>query len=226
MFARLAPRARAGLLRIARPQQQQQWSSASMAQVQSSPAWRQSLGACRVFASRPALRGLSSAAAASPPEHQEDLERIKELEQELESLKSTVHDIDSQPSNFFIDNLPWTPASRRVGVVGKKMGMLSIWDQHGTQFPVTVIAVPDCQVLNPNLTPDKQGLVGLQVAADNMKPKNCTKSLLTVFRSTGMPPKRRVVEFRVTPDALLPRGYPIDVRHFLPGQYVDIQGRT
>ncbi len=42
------------------------------------------------------------------------------------------------------------------------------------------------------------------------------------FRSAGVPPKRALVEFKVTSDALLPVGTQLDATHFVPGQYVDV----
>lgn len=44
------------------------------------------------------------------------------------------------------------------------------------------------------------------------------------FRAQGVPLKRKLREFPVTEDALLPVGTPITVRHFVPGQYVDVTG--
>lgn len=46
------------------------------------------------------------------------------------------------------------------------------------------------------------------------------------FRAQGVPLKRKLREFPVTEDALLPVGTPICVRHFVPGQYVDVTGIT
>lgn len=46
------------------------------------------------------------------------------------------------------------------------------------------------------------------------------------FRAQGVPLKRKLREFPVTEDALLPLGTPITVRHFVPGQYVDVTGIT
>lgn len=49
-------------------------------------------------------------------------------------------------------------------------------------------------------------------------------SLLGHFAAAGVPNKRRLAEFRVSADALLPPGTPITAAHFTAGQYVDIQG--
>jgi len=53
-----------------------------------------------------------------------------------------------------------------------------------------------------------------------------TKPEVGHFRAQGVPMKRKLQEFRVTEDALLPVGTSLNVRHFVPGQYVDITGIT
>lgn len=60
------------------------------------------------------------------------------------------------------------------------------------------------------------------MGAGQKKEKHLTKAELGHFRAQGVPLKRKLREFPVTEDALLPVGTPISVRHFLPGQYVDI----
>ena len=44
----------------------------------------------------------------------------------------------------------------------------------------------------------------------------------TVFLRLEIPPKRKLGEFRVTPDAVIPVGTPLVAAHFVPGQYVDV----
>ena len=51
-----------------------------------------------------------------------------------------------------------------------------------------------------------------------------TKAEVGHFRAHQVPLKRKLREFPVTEDALLPVGTPIGVRHFVPGQYVDVTG--
>lgn len=53
-----------------------------------------------------------------------------------------------------------------------------------------------------------------------------TKPELGHFRAQGVPLKRKLKEFPVSEDALLPVGTAIGVRHFVPGQYVDVTGIT
>ncbi len=52
----------------------------------------------------------------------------------------------------------------------------------------------------------------------------CWARLRGHFAAAGVPIKRRLHEFRVTPDALLPVGTEVTAAHFVPGQYVDIRG--
>ena len=49
------------------------------------------------------------------------------------------------------------------------------------------------------------------------------KPVLGQFEKAGVTPKRKLSEFRVTEDALLPVGTRLNAGHFLPGQYVDVQ---
>lgn len=65
-----------------------------------------------------------------------------------------------------------------------------------------------------------------QIGCGQKKEKHLTKPEVGHFRSQGVPMKRKLKEFPVTEDALIPVGTSIGVRHFVPGQYVDIQGIT
>ena len=56
--------------------------------------------------------------------------------------------------------------------------------------------------------------------------KNTKGTLIGHCKKVGAPPKRRIGEFCVTPDALLPPGQKISVAHFVPGQLVDVSGIT
>jgi large subunit ribosomal protein L3 len=73
----------------------------------------------------------------------------------------------------------------------------------------------------------------LQVGAGRKRAKRLTKSALGHFAkylgpeaAVGANPKRVVHEFRVTPDALLPSGTELDVRHFKAGQFLDVIGTS
>ncbi|KAK7259085.1 hypothetical protein RIF29_24681 [Crotalaria pallida] len=75
-------------------------------------------------------------------------------------------------------------------------------------------------------TPDKEGFSALQIGCGHKKEKHLTKPEVCHFRAQGVPLNRKLREFPVTPDALLPLGTSLNVRHFVPDQYVDITGTT
>lgn len=65
-----------------------------------------------------------------------------------------------------------------------------------------------------------------QIGCGHKKEKHLTKPEVGHFRAQGVPMKRKLKEFPVTGDALLPLGTSLGVRHFVPGQYVDVTGIT
>lgn len=67
---------------------------------------------------------------------------------------------------------------------------------------------------------------GSQIGCGQKKEKHLRKPEVGHFRAQGVPLKRKLREFPVTEDALLPVGTTINVRHFVPGQYVDVTGIT
>eukprot|EP01024_Parvocaulis_polyphysoides_P049334 TRINITY_DN4770_c0_g1_i2.p2 TRINITY_DN4770_c0_g1~~TRINITY_DN4770_c0_g1_i2.p2 ORF type:complete len:227 (-),score=29.94 TRINITY_DN4770_c0_g1_i2:222-848(-) len=70
------------------------------------------------------------------------------------------------------------------------------------------------------------GVCSMQLGAGSRKKKSSKKHLRLEFASRGLPIKRRMAEFKVTPDALLPVGTQLTTAHFKAGQFVDIVGRT
>ncbi|EES00497.1 hypothetical protein BDA96_03G118100 [Sorghum bicolor] len=117
------------------------------------------------------------------------------------------------------------PTSRRTGVIGVKCGMSAMWDKWGAKVPITVLWVDD-NVVTQVKTAEKEGFFALQLGAGQKKEKHLTKPEVGHFRAQGVPLKRKLREFPVTEDALLPVGTTITVRHFLPGQFVDVTGIT
>ena len=119
----------------------------------------------------------------------------------------------------------WTPQSRRVGALGMKCGMTMEWTPWGERLPLTVIELQDVQVVQVKLE-ETDGFNALQLGAGWQKRKRINESMARHYESRMLPLKRRLREFRVTPDALLPVGTSITARHFVPGQHVDVQGVT
>lgn len=119
----------------------------------------------------------------------------------------------------------WTQNSLRCGAIGRKMGMMNVWDARGVQLAVTVVRLEENQVVDirKRITPyTKERKVSLLVGAGAQQWRNLNKGMMVEFRKAGVEPKEKLVEFPVSLDAILPVGTPITVRHFVPGQFVDI----
>jgi len=122
----------------------------------------------------------------------------------------------------------WNPQQKRTGVLGRKVGMMNVWDARGVKTTLTVIKLDNCQVVQVRKEWTQQGekYINLQVGCSQANVRRMNKALLCHFRNADVEPKKKLCEFRVTEDAILPVGTRITARHFVPGQYVDITGTT
>src|SRR5947207_10903597 len=111
-----------------------------------------------------------------------------------------------------------------IGLLGRKIGMTSVYDARGRLCPVTVIAAGD-NVFLRRITTENDGYSAVQVGFDDQKESRVTKQLLGEFKKAGVEPKRFVREFRL--DADLPDGaINLSVTQFQAGDYVDVIGRS
>jgi large subunit ribosomal protein L3 len=113
----------------------------------------------------------------------------------------------------------------RSGVIAQKVGMTRVFTEAGEHVPVTVLRLNHCQVLG-HRTKDKNGYVALQLGSGARKVNNVTKAERGNFAIAKVEPKRRLVEFRVTEDGLIPVGAEITADHFVVGQFVDVTGTS
>jgi large subunit ribosomal protein L3 len=113
----------------------------------------------------------------------------------------------------------------RSGVIAQKVGMTRIFTDAGEHVPVTVLKLDQCQVV-AHRTMEKDGYVALQLGAGLRKAKNVSKAQRGQFAVAQVEPKRKVVEFRVPEDGLIPVGAEITADHFLAGQFVDVTGTS
>ena len=108
------------------------------------------------------------------------------------------------------------------GLIGKKIGMTSIFDENGKNIPCTVIEAGPCVVTQVR-TKGVDGYEALQLGFDDKNEKHSSKAAVGHFKKAGTVAKKKVVEFQdfATEQKL---GDIIDVSIFEEGEFVDIQG--
>ena len=116
-----------------------------------------------------------------------------------------------------------------IGIIGKKIGMTSLYDNKGHKLACTVIQGGPC-VVTQLKTMDVDGYQAIQLSYDNKKEKNTTKSLIGHFAKASSTPKRKQVEFRCADSQLLQQitlGQTIRIEDvFVEGEFVDVVGTS
>src|SRR5438874_8127354 len=113
----------------------------------------------------------------------------------------------------------------RSGVIAQKVGMTRVFTDGGEHVPVTVLRLANCQVV-AHRTKDKNGYVAVQLGAGSRKINNVGKAERGHFAVAKVEPKRKVAEFRVDEQDLIPVGAEITADHFIVGQFVDVTGTS
>jgi len=113
----------------------------------------------------------------------------------------------------------------RTGLLAQKLGMTRIFTAEGNHVPVTVLKVDNCQVVAVRTT-ERDGYTAVQLGVGKAKVKNVPKAERERFAKAQVEPKKKLVEFRVSEDALLEVGSELSTEHFLAGQFVDVTGTT
>lgn len=108
------------------------------------------------------------------------------------------------------------------GLIGKKVGMTSIFDGNGKNMPCTVIKVGPCVVTQVR-TEDKDGYHAVQLGFDDKTEKSATKAEIGHVKKAGTSVKRKVIEFKGF-DSEYKLGDVIKVDHFTEGEFVDVTG--
>ena len=111
----------------------------------------------------------------------------------------------------------------RTGLLAQKVGMTRLFTDDGAHVPVTVLQLDGCQVVAQR-TKEKDGYSAVQLGAGVIKVKNVSKAMRGHFAKASVEPKRKVVEFRVSEDALVDVGAELSAAHFVAGQLVDVTG--
>ena len=114
---------------------------------------------------------------------------------------------------------------KRSGLITTKIGMTRLYDDAGVAHPVTVLSVGDCAVIG-NRTQEKNGYVANILGLREAKAKHVAKPQLVAAEKAGVKPYRKVVEFRVSDDCVIPAGTQLMASHFVAGQFVDVQATS
>lgn len=110
------------------------------------------------------------------------------------------------------------------GIIGKKVGMTSIFDADGRNIPCTVIEAGPC-VVTQLRTEEVDGYEAVQLAYDEKKEKNTTQQLKGHFSKANTTPKRKLVEFKTFEDEKK-LGDTVTVEIFAEGDFVDVVGTS
>jgi large subunit ribosomal protein L3 len=107
------------------------------------------------------------------------------------------------------------------GLIGKKIGMTSIYDNSGKNVPCTILQVGPC-IITQIKTEEKDGYSSFQLGFDD-KTKESNKATQGHFKKSKSSPKRKLVEFSGY-EGEFKVGDKINVDHFFEGEYVDVTG--
>ena len=110
------------------------------------------------------------------------------------------------------------------GLIGKKIGMTSIFDENGKNIPCTVLEVGPCVVTQVR-TKAIDGYDALQLGFDDKEEKRATNAALGHFKKANTTPKKKLIEFQNF-DQEYKLGDTITVEHFNEGEFVDVSGNS
>ena len=107
------------------------------------------------------------------------------------------------------------------GLIGKKIGMTSVYSAEGKNIPCTVIEAGPC-VVTQIKTLEKDAYEAVQIAYDDKSEKHTRSSLLGHFKKAGTTPKRKMAEFKDMPEVNLGDTLTVDI--FSEEDWVDVTG--
>ena len=109
------------------------------------------------------------------------------------------------------------------GLVGKKIGMTSVFSAEGKNIPCTVLEAGPCVVTQVK-TMENDGYSSIQVGYGERKEKHTSSAMMGHFKKANTTPKYKLVEFRYDEEKKV--GDTISVDIFAEGEYVDVTGIT
>ena len=109
------------------------------------------------------------------------------------------------------------------GLIGKKIGMTSVFSADGKNIPCTVIEVGPCVVTQVK-TVEKDGYKAYQLGFEEAKEKRTSQPMMGIFKKAGTTPKKHLAEFKFDEEYNL--GDTITVEIFNDCKFVDVIGTS
>ena len=110
-----------------------------------------------------------------------------------------------------------------AGIIGKKIGMTSVYSAEGKNLPCTLIKAGPC-VVTQIKSEEKDGYSSIQLGFEDKKEKNTSKAMKGHFSKAGTTPKRKIVEFKGFDELNLGDTVTVDI--FQEGEFVDVVGTS
>jgi large subunit ribosomal protein L3 len=112
-----------------------------------------------------------------------------------------------------------------AGLIGKKVGMTSVFSAEGNSIPCTVLEVGPCVVTQVK-TVENDGYEAVQIAFDDKKEKKANKAELGHFKNADTTPKRKLVEFSLYDNKEYKLGEVLTAEMFEENEWVDVIGNS
>ena len=109
------------------------------------------------------------------------------------------------------------------GLIGKKVGMTSLFDENGKNIPCTALQAGPCVVTQVK-TVEKDGYYSVQLGFDDKKEKHTTKAEMGHFNKVNTTPKRKVVEFTGFDEGQVKEGDVLTASFFEDDTIIDVRG--
>ena len=111
------------------------------------------------------------------------------------------------------------------GLLGTKLGMTQVWDEHNKLIPVTVVQITP-NVVTQVRSQEVDGYTAVQIAYGAIDPRKVNKPAAGHFEKAGVTPRRHLTEVRTADAAEYTPGQELAVDIFEAGQYVDVVGTS
>jgi large subunit ribosomal protein L3 len=109
------------------------------------------------------------------------------------------------------------------GLIGKKVGMTSVFDENGKNVPCTVLQAGPC-VVTQIKTMEKDGYFAVQLGFEDKKEKHTTKAELGHFKKVNTTPKRKLMEFTGFAEGQVKEGEVLTAELFRTDSWLDVRG--